>query len=193
MLTNYPKLTDAESGSNLSRPLLLSAIEENTDRNGKTFVKVTLKDGFSEVTALMFATSAADLEARLIVPNTVVDADLAFSEYQGNKSYKVSNLAPAADKLLSVSDFVKLPPVDLDVMYHEIIELLNSAADNYKAAYTPLSDLAIRILLIVDLKDLAEQSIVGLTVRYMVGAAQREGHGMYGAAAGLQESDACQV
>ena len=146
MLTNYPKLTDAEIGSNLSRPLLLSAIEENTDRNGKAFVKVTLKDGFSDVTALMFATSAADLEARLIVPNTVVDADLAVSEYQGNKSYKVSNLAPAADKLLSISDFVKLPPVDLDVMYDEIISMLEAVADNYENAHTPLSDLAIRIL-----------------------------------------------
>ncbi len=146
MLTNYPKLTDAEIGSTLSRPLLVSAIEENTDRNGKAFVKVTLKDGFSDVTALMFATSAADLEARMIKPNTVVDADLAVSEYQGNKSYKVSNLAPAADKLLSVSDFVKLPPVDLDVMYHEIIELLNSSSNSYEGAYTPLSDLAIRVL-----------------------------------------------
>ena len=66
MLTNYPKLTDAEIGSTLSRPLLLSAIEENTDKNGNAYVKVTLKDGFSDVTAVMFSTSAADLEARLI-------------------------------------------------------------------------------------------------------------------------------
>ena len=143
MLTNYPKLTDAEIGSNLSRPLLLSAIEENTDRNGKAFVKVTLKDGFSDVTALMFATSAADLEARMIVPNTVVDADLAVSEYQGNKSYKVSNLATASDKSLSVADFVKLPPVDLDTMYNEIISMLTAVSG---ADAAPISDLAIRIL-----------------------------------------------
>ena len=37
MLTNYPKLTDAEIGSTLSRPLLLSAIEENTDKNGNAY------------------------------------------------------------------------------------------------------------------------------------------------------------
>ncbi len=146
MLTNYPKLTDAEIGSTLSRPLLLSAIEENTDKNGNAYVKVTLKDGFSDVTALMFATSIADLEARMIVPDTVVDADLAVSEYQGGKSYKVSNLAPASDKSLSVADFVKLPPVDLDTMYNEIISMLNSTANNYENTHTPLSDLAIRIL-----------------------------------------------
>ncbi len=143
MLTNYPKLTDAEISSTLSRPLLLSAIEENTDRNGKAFVKVTLKDGFSDVTALMFATSTADLEARLIRPNTVVDADLAVSEYQGSKSFKVSNLAPAADTSLSVADFVKLPPVDLDVMYDEIISMLTAASGTDA---TPISDLVIRIL-----------------------------------------------
>ena len=146
MLTNYPKLTDAEIGSTLSRPLLVSNIEENTDKNGNAYVKVTLKDGFSDVTAVMFTTSTADLEARLITVNTVVDADITVSEYQGNKSYKVSNLAPAADKLLSVSDFVKLPPVDLDVMYDEIISMLEAVADNYENAHTPLSDLAIRIL-----------------------------------------------
>ena len=143
MLTNYPKLTDAEIGSNLSRPLLLSAIEENTDRNGKAYVKVTLKDGFSDVTAVMFSTSAANLEARMIVPNTVVDADLAVSEYQGSKSYKVSNLAPASDKSLSVADFVKLPPVDLDTMYSEIISMLTAVSG---ADAAPISDLAIRIL-----------------------------------------------
>ena len=143
MLTNYPKLTEVEIGSTLSRPLLVSAIDENTDRNGNTFVKVTLKDGFSDVTAIMFSTSAADLEARLIRRNTVVDAVLTVAEYQGSKSFKVAKLSPATDKSLTVKDFVKLPPVDLDVMYNEIISMLTAVSGKEDA---PISDLAIRIL-----------------------------------------------
>ena len=55
----------------------------------------------------------------------------------------MSNLAPAADTTLSVADFVKLPPVDLDTMYSEIISMLTSVAG---PDATPISDLAIRIL-----------------------------------------------
>ena len=47
----YTKFFDAQIGSTINRPVLVSAIAENTARNGNTFVRVSLKDGFSEVTA----------------------------------------------------------------------------------------------------------------------------------------------
>ncbi len=53
----YIKFSDAQIGSTINRPALVSAIEENTARNGNKFVRVTLKDGFTEVTAMMFDTS----------------------------------------------------------------------------------------------------------------------------------------
>src|SRR5699024_3605669 len=55
-----------------------------------------------------------------------------------------------------------------------------------------LADRAVRLVLVVQFEDLAEQGVVGFAVRYMVGAAEREGHAVYGSAAGLQERDACE-
>lgn len=142
----YTKFSDAQIGSTINRPVLVSAIVENTARNGNTFVKVSLKDGFSEVTAMMFDTSAESLASLGIRQNTIADAELSVSEYQGSKSFKIVQIRPTADSTLTVNDFTKLPPVDLDVMYNEICSLIESSANDYDGNYTPLSDLALKIL-----------------------------------------------
>ena len=51
-------------------------------------------------------------------------------------------------------------------------------------------DLAVGVLLIIVVHDGAEQHVVGLAVRHMIGAAQGEAHAVDRAAAGLQEGDA---
>ena len=140
------KFSDAQIGSTINRPVLVSAIAENTARNGNTFVKVSLKDGFSEVTAMMFDTSAESLASLGIRQNTIADAELSVSEYQGSKSFKIVQIIPTADSTLTVNDFTKLPPVDLDLMYSEICSMIESSANDYDGNYTPLSDLALKIL-----------------------------------------------
>ncbi len=142
----YMKFSDAQIGSTINRPVLVSAIVENTARNGNTFVKVSLKDGFSEVKAMMFDASEESLASPGIRQNTIADAELSVSEYQGSKSFKIVQIRPTADSTLTVNDFTKLPPVDLDLMYSEIFSLLESSANDYDGNYTPLSDLALKIL-----------------------------------------------
>ena len=61
-LENYDRFTEAKTGSVFQRPVLISSISENTARNGNLFIKMVLKDGFSDVTAVMFDVSAAELE-----------------------------------------------------------------------------------------------------------------------------------
>lgn len=126
--TFYPY---AQIGSTINRPVLVSAIAENTARNGNTFVRVSLKDGFSEVTAMMFDASAESLASLGIRQNTIADAELSVSEYQGSKSFKIVQIRPTADSTLTVNDFTKLPPVDLDLMYNEICSLIESTANDY--------------------------------------------------------------
>lgn len=142
----YIKFYDAQIGSTINRPVLVSAIAENTARNGNTFVRVSLKDGFSEVTAMMFDASAESLASIGIKQNTIADAELSVSEYQGSKSFKIVQISPTADSTLTVNDFTKLPPVDLDLMYNEICSLIESYANDYDGKYMPLSDLALKIL-----------------------------------------------
>lgn len=142
----YIKFSDAQIGSTINRPVLVSAIAENTARNGNIFVKVSLKDGFSEVTAMMFDASQESLASLGIRQNTIADAELSVSEYQGSKSFKIVQIRPTADSTLTVNNFTKLPPVDLDLMYSEICSMIESSANDYYGNYTPLSDLALKIL-----------------------------------------------
>ena len=88
----YMKFSDAQIGSTINRPVLVSAIAENTARNGNTFVRVSLKDGFSEVTAMMFDASAESFASLGIRQNMIADAELSVSEYQGSKSFKTRKL-----------------------------------------------------------------------------------------------------
>ena len=60
----FTKLADAEIGTSLSRPVLISGISESVAKNGKTFVRMNMKDGATEQTATMFDTSVASLELK---------------------------------------------------------------------------------------------------------------------------------
>ena len=143
---DYTKLADVRIGETLSRPVLVCAISEHVSRNGKPFLRVSLRDGFSEQTAMLFDASVSTLSALGVYKDTIADVTLSVTEFQGGKSYKITEIAPTSDKTLMLNDFVKAPPVNPDVMYSEICELVQSAADTCGGTCTPLTDLAMRIL-----------------------------------------------
>ena len=143
---DYIKLADMQIGETVSRPVLISAISENVSRNGKPFLRVFLRDGFSEQVAMLFDASASTLSALGVYKDSIADVTLSVTEFQGGKSYKITEISMASDKSLTLADFTRLPPVDLDLMYNEICELLESTADTCSNTCTPLSDLALRIL-----------------------------------------------
>ncbi len=142
----YTKFSDAQIGDTIRRPVLISSISENIARNGKPFVKLTIKDGFSEQTATMFDTSASNLEEMGIKKESIVDIELSVSDYQGAKNFKVNEIKLTSDSSLSLNDFTKLPPVDLNVMFDEICELIEKSADLNLKENTPLSELALKII-----------------------------------------------
>lgn len=146
MNDSYKKFNDAVIGETFKRPVLLSSISENTARNGKPFLKLGLKDGDSEITATMFDISASALQANGITKNSVVDVELNVNEFQGSKSFIANTIRPSTDLSLTINDFTKLPPIDLDLMYSEICELIATSADSLDGSVTPLSDLALKIL-----------------------------------------------
>ena len=142
----FTKLAEIQIGETVSRPVLVSAIAENVSRNGKPFLRVNLRDGFSEQTAMMFDSSASTLSALGVYKDTVADVTLSVTEFQGGKSYKITEIRPCSDTSLTLNDFTKLPPVDLDLMYSEICELLQGAADTMDGKHTSLSELTLSIL-----------------------------------------------
>lgn len=88
-LEQYERFTDAKTGSILQRPVLITSISENTARNGNPFIKMVLKDGFSDVIAVMFDVSVAELELQGIQTEMIADTVLSVSEYQGSKSFRI--------------------------------------------------------------------------------------------------------
>lgn len=142
----YTSLTEMQINDSQTRPVMISAINEGISKNGKPFLKISVKDGQSEQTALYFDISAAQLSDMGIKKDMIVDAEISVSEYLGARSYKIKDIRPTQDPDVSMNDFIRLPPVDQNVMYQEICQLIRSAANDYDGKYQPLSDLALDIL-----------------------------------------------
>lgn len=146
MNKNYTGFADTAIGSVISRPALCSVIAENISKTGKPFVKVSLKDGVTEITAMMFDMTAAALAEQGVVAESVVDVKVSVGEYQGAKNYKLTEIKPCTDPEITVSDFVKLPPVDLGLMYDGICDAIRRCSGGHGGKFDPLADIALRIL-----------------------------------------------
>ncbi len=142
----YKTFSEMQINESQVRPVLVSTINENISKNGKPFLKITLKDGQSEQTALMFDISAAQLADMGIKKDSIADVDISVSEYQGARNYKIKDIWLTKDNDVNIKDFIRMPPVDQNVMYQEICQLIKNSANDYNGKYTPLSDLAIEIL-----------------------------------------------
>ncbi len=160
--TEYTAFSDAVIGSTLSRPALCSAVAENIAKTGKTFVKISLKDGKTEITAMMFDTSAAMLEEKGVRAETVVDVKLAVGEYQGAKNFKITDIRPCADPDIKPESFIKLPPVDRTLMYNEICDSVRKFIPGTPGKYTSIAEMTLKIL--TDKKDayMSSSAAVGM-------------------------------
>lgn len=144
--TDYKMLSDVQIGDTFTRPLLVTAVIEGNAKNGNTYCRISLRDGVSEETAMMFDTSEEILFHTGIKKGVVADVSLTVSEYQGNKSFKINSIVPTADFDAHPEDFIKSPPIDPNLMYNEICTLIRGTANDYNGKYEPLSGMALRIL-----------------------------------------------
>ena len=142
----FLKFSEAKIGDTFERPVFVAVINESIAKTGSTFVRMTLKDGFTEVVANMFATDKNTLAENGVKEGTVISAKINVSEFRGAKSFRVDTASPCTDERFPVSSFVKTPPLDADVMFDEIIAMLKSSENTYDGKYTPLCDLAVAIL-----------------------------------------------
>ncbi len=141
----YTTFTDSEIGSKLKRPVLVTSINESIARNGKPFLNITMKDGFTEIVAKMFDTNLARLDILGVKQNSVADVEISVNEFQGGKSFIVNKIGPNGNSEITINDFIKMPPVDTELMFNEICDMLNACADT-TGDKLPLSNLAITIL-----------------------------------------------
>ena len=144
-MSEYTLFSDAQIGMILSRPVLISGISEATAKNGKTFLKIAMKDGKTEQTATMFGTTAEELTKNTgVVTGSIADVELQVSEYQGNKSFTVNHIAFCMNPNVSIDDFIKVPPVSVTAMYNEICSVIKESADENNG--TSIAALTLKIL-----------------------------------------------
>lgn len=142
----YKKFSETAVGETLKRPALVTSIKEARDKNGNAFVKVSLQDGVSEIIPNMFGTSRDDLQRLGVAEGCIADVSLSVGEYAGSKNFTISKIAPTAANDVTIDDFIRTPPLKADDMLDEIIELLNSSANDYDGQCDPLSDLAVNMI-----------------------------------------------
>lgn len=143
----YTLFSEAETGTTLSRPVLITGITESKARNGSTYLRITMKDQKSEQTVMMFNMTAERLdEEKGVIKGCIADAQLDVSQYNGAKSFTVKEISLCTDQSVTAADFVRMPPADVNKMYDEICGMLRRVADNRDGKYVPLSELALSIL-----------------------------------------------
>ena len=143
---NYIKFTDVHPGDSFDRPVLVSSYSESIAKNGKTFLKFKIKDGYSDVMATMFDTNSAIMKANGIEQDTIADVKISVNEYQGTPSYIINDIQRSVDSTISINDFIKLPPIDINTMFNEIIDIVKNSNKTSDKTFDPISILTIKIL-----------------------------------------------
>ena len=145
-MKEYKKLADAQIGDNFTRPLLIDSIKTEIASNGNPFLKIAVTDGETMQGIVLFDTTIETLAAQGIKADILADIDLMVESYRGNKSFKIVSMKPTDDPDADIKDYIKLPPVDIDLMYNEIIEKIKGAVQTFDGKYEPLADLTVSIL-----------------------------------------------
>ncbi len=163
----FTLFSDARIGGALRRPVLITSITESVSRTGKPFLKIGMKDGVTEQVAMMFDTTEAALTANKgIIQHCIADVDLSVNEYQGSKSFIVNNISICRNPAVTMGDFVKVPPVDIKLMYNEICSMLKAFCENSGDGHTPVSELALEI--INDHKESYMKSSAAITMHHNI-------------------------
>ena len=123
MIQCINKFSASIIGETYYMTLLLTNMSERIARNGNTFVKLRFMDGNSTAEAKMFNTSIIQLNEIGVEGVSVVDVTVEVSDYAG-KSYIVKDIIPNNNPDLSIEDYNVRPPVDEDVMFNEIEDII---------------------------------------------------------------------
>lgn len=121
MLEGYKVLRELNDGETVTRPVYVSSLEDAKDKNNKSYVKLKLADGDSFQTASKFDNYTIEqFKTEGIREGCIADVTVKKS----GDYYNVVNIKPTKDPSLTVDDFAKLPPLDIDKMYDEICDII---------------------------------------------------------------------
>ena len=144
-LNDYMTFCKARVGDRFTRPVFIRDLTETKKDGGNTHVRFTLLDGESEVSAMLFSTTAEQLKNKGVAPHIVAFAVIKVTDYNG-KSFNIDSIEPYRGDDLTINDFIITPPIDIGAMYDEMISSLKAVGDDMNGTVTPVSEIAVAIL-----------------------------------------------
>lgn len=142
------KFNEMQIGANYDAVLLLGGMVQKTARNGNPFMEISLSDGDENVIARKFSCTEAELSAIGVDRDMLVRLMVNVGEYNGNKNYTISTIAPAYGSDLTIDDFVVKAPIDVEIAFEELIMLVQGSHEDsmHDVLFNPVSVMAENLL-----------------------------------------------
>ena len=115
-------LSQLRLGDKVSGYVLLNKVEEAKGKNG-IYCKLTVSDGNTSEKAKIWGISLAELPVK---PISVIRVNMECGEFMGKRDFVIESCEPADTVEIKISDFVEKAPLDPEMMYREIIAIVNS-------------------------------------------------------------------
>ena len=118
------KFNEIKMGESMQTTVLLVSMSDMTGKNGN-YVKIVISDGTSELSVNKFSCYVDTLKADGLEAGKLVDIDLML---KSNGYYDIKTILPTVDLSLSIEDFVKTAPIDIDKEFTYILETVRNSA-----------------------------------------------------------------
>ena len=115
------KFTELPLDTKTATLALLQSVEEKETKGGKPYCRLTLSDGDSVIEANLWNNAKADLK---VEEKTLIAVELYPKIYNEAVGYEVHRYGPYSGDEYKLTDFIIAAPIDVNVMYDEIISLV---------------------------------------------------------------------
>lgn len=123
------KFTDCEKIGAVECFALVKSCDKKSAKNGSFYLDMVLADNEGEISAKLW--DFKDGVNSLPEVNTVIKVRGTLQQYNGNDQLIVQRIRPAqASDNIKMSDYVKSADVSGNIMYDEIVEIVNSFGDD---------------------------------------------------------------
>lgn len=120
------KLKDMELGRNYETYVMLNSYVQKTAKTGNEYLEMNISDGDIEVIARHFSIEAKDLETVGIKPESVVRVCINANMYNSSRNYTITCIAVCDDESLSINDFIRKAPIDVDEEFDYIVNAVKT-------------------------------------------------------------------
>ena len=124
--SDYVKFKDMEIGKSYCQPALILDMEDRITKNGKPFVAMKFTDGDSNINANVFDQSVDDLNENGIDVESIAEINI----YLRSPYYNINSISPNDDVSVSVSDFIRTIPEDIDTLYNNMMSTITNSECN---------------------------------------------------------------